>query len=175
MVTVCSRPEGRLLAVPTSRYSYPDVGFGDTCVPHPAFRYRRGYLLRGIGDSRYCPISRAVRPPRMLIDTMTNYVKHPFNTSNVVCGRLVGFIPALKGGAFSLNQVNSGRRWRAFSRSRNSVYLLLGTRAQRSRRVEHARVIAGIPLGCSNLEVSSHPRSALRRGRWRTRCYRGRW
>ena len=30
MFTVCSPLGGRLLAVPTSRYSYPGMGFGDT-------------------------------------------------------------------------------------------------------------------------------------------------
>jgi hypothetical protein len=30
MFTVCSHLLGRLLAVPTSRYSYPGMGFGDT-------------------------------------------------------------------------------------------------------------------------------------------------
>ena len=30
MFTICSPLGGRLLAVPTSRYSYPGMGFGDT-------------------------------------------------------------------------------------------------------------------------------------------------
>ena len=103
MFKVCSRLERRLLAVPTSRYSYPGMGFGDTfacCTPLSHGRKR--CFLRGIRESRYCPINRAGRPPRLIINTVSGYLTHPFGASNVVRVVFVGFIPALKHGAFSL-------------------------------------------------------------------------
>jgi hypothetical protein len=36
MFTLCSRPKRQLLAVPTSRYSYPGMGFRDTSWPQPS-------------------------------------------------------------------------------------------------------------------------------------------
>ena len=101
MFKICSHLERQLLAVPTSRYSYPGMGFRDTCLPYPVFRHRKGYFLLGIGESRYCPISRAGVPPRIHDRMATGYLKHPFSTSNTVCSEGVGFIPALNDGAFS--------------------------------------------------------------------------
>jgi hypothetical protein len=101
MFKICSHLERQLLAVPTSRYSYAGMGFRDTCLPYLVFRHRKGYFLLGIGESRYCPISRAGVPPRIYRRTATGYLKHPFSTSNTVCGEGVGFISALNDGAFS--------------------------------------------------------------------------
>jgi len=60
---------------------------------HPEFHNRKGCFLHGIGESRYCPVSRAGRPPRLCIDTASRHLTHPFDTSNVVHVGVVGFIP----------------------------------------------------------------------------------
>ena len=104
MFKLCSRLEGQLLAVPTSRYSYPGMGFGDTFADcTPCSGTEGGVLLLGIGESRYCPIRWAGVPPGIPVDTVFDYLKQPFRVSNIVCGEVVGFIPALKHGAFFLN------------------------------------------------------------------------
>jgi len=60
---------------------------------HSEFHNRKGCFLHGIEESRYCPISRAGRPPRLCIDTASRHLTHPFDTSNVVHVGVVGFIP----------------------------------------------------------------------------------
>ena len=107
MFTVCSHLDRQLLAVPTSRYSYAGMGVRDTFADcTPCATNRKGCFLRGLGESRYCPINRAGRPPRLTVNTMTYYLTHPFGVPNVVGDRDVGFIPALKHGAFSSTSRN---------------------------------------------------------------------
>ena len=87
MVTVCSRHVGRLLAVPISRYSYPDMGFRDTFAYHTLIpETEEGVFCVESGNPDIVRLGEAGRPPRLNSITVTDHLKHPFGTSSVVCG-----------------------------------------------------------------------------------------
>jgi len=55
-----------------------------------------------VGQSRYCPIKRADRPPRIRVCAACNHPTYPLPTPIRACAASVGVIPALKREAFSL-------------------------------------------------------------------------
>jgi len=59
----------------------------------PRFWHGRGCLPLGIGESRYCPIRWADRPPQVVVSMTHTELKHPTDISNTSCGTVVGFIP----------------------------------------------------------------------------------
>ena len=113
MCKICSRPMWTITGCANQPLLLSRHRIRRYFLLHPEFHNRKGCFLHEIGETRYCSISGAGRPPRLGDGTVSRYLKHPLGTSNVVHRGFVGFIPALKREAFSLIFRNAAENMRA--------------------------------------------------------------